>query len=133
MSRGTPRRTRVGTGRPSTEGAVIAMARAASPTPAANRETQSKLRDAGTTPWVLMRPRVGLSPTTPQHAAGTRPEPAVSVPNARATIPVATAIAEPALEPPAMKAGSMGLRHGPKSGARVPTRPVANWSRFVLP
>ena len=91
------------------------------------------VRDAGTTPRVLSRPRVGFSPTIPQHAAGTRPEPAVSVPSAMVTIPVATATADPELEPPAMYAGSNGLAQMPKSGARVPTSPVANWSRLVFP
>ena len=43
-------------------------------------------------------------------AAGTRPEPAVSVPSAKLTSPAATATAEPELEPPGMKAGSNGLR-----------------------
>ena len=36
------------------------------------------------------------------NAAGTRPEPAVSVPSAKETSPAATATAEPELEPPAM-------------------------------
>ncbi|CCJ92704.1 hypothetical protein BN131_377 [Cronobacter malonaticus 681] len=34
------------------------------------------------------------------NPAGTRPEPAVSVPSAKATSPRATVDAEPALEPP---------------------------------
>ncbi len=38
----------------------------------------------------------------PLNAAGTRPEPAVSVPSAKATSPAATATAEPELEPPEM-------------------------------
>jgi hypothetical protein len=67
----------------------------------ANNDTQSNERDAGTTPRVLTLPRVGFSPTTPQHAAGTRPEPAVSVPSANGTTPRATSAAEPELEPPA--------------------------------
>jgi hypothetical protein len=45
-------------------------------------------------------PRVGLSPTTLLHAAGMRPEPAVSVPIAKLQKPRATATAEPELEPP---------------------------------
>jgi hypothetical protein len=35
-------------------------------------------------------------------AAGTRPDPAVSVPSAKLTSPAATAAAEPELEPPGM-------------------------------
>ena len=65
-------------------------------------DTQSSVRHAGTTPRVLIRPRVGLSPTIPFSAAGTRPEPAVSLPSANATSPAATATAEPELEPPEM-------------------------------
>jgi hypothetical protein len=36
----------------------------------------------------------------PLKAAGTRPEPAVSVPREKSTRPLATATAEPELEPP---------------------------------
>ena len=36
------------------------------------------------------------------NAAGTRPEPAVSVPSAKDTRPAATATAEPELDPPEM-------------------------------
>ena len=39
----------------------------------------------------------------PFSAAGTRPEPAVSVPRAKATGPAATATAEPELEPPEIR------------------------------
>ena len=44
-------------------------------------DTQSSERQAGTTPRVLIRPRVGFSPIRLLNAAGTRPEPAVSVPS----------------------------------------------------
>ena len=54
-------------------------------------------------------PRLGLRPTRPLKAAGTRPEPAVSVPSAKVAMPRATATAEPELEPPGMKRGSNGL------------------------
>ena len=40
--------------------------------------------------------------------------------------------ADPELDPPGTTPGSNGLR-GVPYGLRVPTRPVANWSRFVLP
>src|SRR5438445_13874910 len=95
-------------------------------------ETQSSERHAGTTPAALIRPRVGLSPTMLLNAAGTRPEPAVSVPRAKLTNPAATATAEPDDEPPGISDGPNGFR-GVPYGDRVPTRPVANWSRFVLP
>ncbi len=73
-----------------------------SPAVRAKIETQSSERHAGTTPRALSRPRVGLSPTMLLNAAGTRPEPAVSVPSAKLTRPAATATADPELEPPEM-------------------------------
>jgi hypothetical protein len=63
-------------------------------------DTQSSERHAGTTPHVDSRPRVGLTPTSALSVAGTRPEPAVSVPSENSTSPRATATAEPLLEPP---------------------------------
>ncbi len=45
--------------------------------------------------------------------AGTRPEPAVSVPSASGTSPAATATAEPELDPPGMTFGSNALRGTP--------------------
>ena len=51
---------------------------------------------------MLTTPMVGLMPTMPCNPAGTRPEPAVSVPMAMSASPVATATAEPELEPPLM-------------------------------
>src|SRR4051794_24934173 len=50
--------------------AAIATAAAAVSTSRANTDTQSTERQAGTTPAVLTRPRVGLSPTMPLQAAG---------------------------------------------------------------
>src|SRR6202011_3881578 len=98
----------------------------------ANTETQSSERQAGTTPRVLKRPRVGFSPTMLLNAAGTRPDPAVSVPKAKLTRPAATATAEPELDPPEMYSALKAFEHAPY-GDRTPTRPVANWSRFVFP
>jgi len=97
-----------------------------------NTLTQSSDRQAGRTPLAPTRPRVGLSPTIPFIAAGTRPDPAVSVPSANATRPAATATALPELEPPATRSPPNTLSHAPY-GERVPVRPVANWSRLVLP
>ena len=45
-------------------------------------------------------PCVVFRPTTPQHAAGTRMEPAVSVPKATSANPLETATAEPQDDPP---------------------------------
>ena len=75
---------------------------------------------------------LGLKPTSRLSAAGTRPEPAVSVPSANAACPRATATAEPELEPPLISSSRSALRVAPY-GLRVPTSPVANWSRFALP
>src|SRR4051812_40121479 len=93
---------------------------------------QSNDLQAGTRPTVLIRPRDGLNPTTPLSAAGTRPEPAVSVATANGTCPSATASAEPELEPPEIMPRPYTLR-GIVYGVRVPFSPVANWSRLVLP
>src|SRR6185312_4914787 len=98
----------------------------------ANTEMQSSDLQAGTTPRVLIKPRVGFSPIILLKAAGTRPEPAVSVPSAKLTSPAATATAEPELEPPGICWRSSALA-GTPNGERVPFRPVANWSRLVLP
>ena len=59
------------------------------------------------------RPRLGLSPTSPQHAAGIRMEPPPSFACAIGTTPAATSAADPPLEPPAERVGSHGLRVAP--------------------
>jgi hypothetical protein len=51
---------------------------------------------------MLARPWVALNPATPQYAAGTRIDAAVSVPSAAAHIRAATAAADPPEEPPGM-------------------------------
>jgi hypothetical protein len=111
---------------------VTASTAAASATLVVNMLTQSSNRQAGTTPVVLIRPRVGLQPTIPFIAAGTRAEPAVSVPRAKLTRPAATATAEPELDPPAIRPPPNTLWAAPY-GERVPVSPVANWSILVLP
>jgi hypothetical protein len=65
-----------------------------------NTVMQSIVRQAGTRPCVLQRPLLGLKPIRCWNAAGTRPEPAVSVPSAKGTSPAATTTEEPELEPP---------------------------------
>ncbi len=69
---------------------AAASTRAAMSTVRAKMETQSTLCAAGTTPRALINPLEGLSPTMLLSPAGTRPEPAVSVPSAKSTWPVAT-------------------------------------------
>jgi len=88
---------------------MSASSNAASSTVCVKTDTQSRLRQAGTTPAVLTRPGVGFNPTRPLKPAGTRPEPAVSVPSEKATWPRATATAEPELEPPLMRVASKAL------------------------
>ncbi len=68
---------------------------------------------SGHTPARGTTPKVVLSPATPQHAAGLRIEPAVSVPKPTSASPTATATAEPLDEPPGMRLGSSGLRGVP--------------------
>src|SRR3546814_12913888 len=94
----------------------------ASGTPFAKTVMQSRVRHAGTSPAVLQRPLLGLKPSRWLKAAGTRPEPAVSVPSATGTSPAANAIAEPALEPPPRKDRLKALRGRPY-GRRGPPRP----------
>ena len=59
------------------------------------------------------RPRDGLRPKMPHEAAGMRIEPAPSPPKAIGTIPEATALAEPPLDPPGVRWGFQGLRVTP--------------------
>lgn len=63
-------------------------------------EITSKERHAGTKPVVLSKPLVGFRPTILLNPAGTRPDPAVSVPSENDTRPAATDTAEPEDEPP---------------------------------
>ena len=65
---------------------------------------------SGPTEW---RPREGLSPTSPHSLAGMRMEPPPSPAWPIATMPEATAAAEPPLDPPVERVVSQGLREGP--------------------
>src|SRR5256885_13984285 len=71
-------------------------------------------QENGITPARLTRPYVGLSPTTPQQAAGSRIEPPVSLPMAPATRPAATPPAQPLDEPPQARAGRRGVPPAPR-------------------
>src|ERR1700691_4136916 len=88
--------------------------RAQSPTLRASTPTQSSECDSGMVPYLLMRPRVGFIPTTPQAAAGSLTDPPVSEPRAPNASPAAIATPEPEDEPPVMCSGFHGLRHRPK-------------------
>src|SRR5512134_466345 len=83
-------------------------------------------------PYRDTRPYVGLMPEMPQKPAGCRIDPPVSVPVAHGASRAATAAAEPPEEPPGTRAGSQGLRAGPKYEFSV-DEPIANSSRLVLP
>lgn len=82
-------------------------------------------------PRSRQRAERGLSPTMLFGAAGTRPDPAVSVPSANETYPAPPPPPNPRRTRPAQ---SPNRRHSSASHrASAPTNPVANWSRFVLP
>src|ERR1022692_4590611 len=98
--RGTPNRKLVNGGhtKASAEGRRLkgsseSNAAATRPTAAASGAVSAKTdtqwidRQAGTTPVALNAPMVGFHPTMLLNAAGTRPEPAVSVPSAKLTNP----------------------------------------------
>src|SRR6202165_5366996 len=89
--------------------AIAFSAIIASSTVSDNTDTQSSVRHAGTTPAVEISPRLGFSPTMLLSMAGTRPEPAVSVPSASGTNPADTATADPELDPPGIKSPRKGL------------------------
>lgn len=75
-----------------------------------------------------------FSPNRPLNAAGTRTEPPVSEPSAKAHKPAATATPEPELDPPGTRtvSASHGLTGVPR-GADTPVMPSANSTVFVLP
>src|SRR4051812_16975782 len=66
-----------------------------------------------------VRPRLGLSPNSPQHDAGIRIEPPPSLPCAIGTSPAATAQPAPPLDPPGVRVRSYGLRVGGHAGGSV--------------
>ncbi len=96
-------------GSASSNPAIAVSAAIASSTLSENTDTQSSVRHAGTRPAVEISPRLGFSPTMLLSIAGTRPEPAVSVPNASGTSPAETATADPELDPPGIKSPRIGL------------------------
>ena len=67
----------------------------------------------------VVRARLGLRPTSPQHDAGMRREPPMSLPWAIGTRPAATAAAEPPLDPPGDRSRAQGLWAGPKARGSV--------------
>ncbi len=97
---------------------------------AANTGMQSKKRLLNTAPRMLTRPTVGFSPTMPLQAAGTRPEPPVSLPSENDTTPRATATAEPELDPPVCRRGSR--RCGRAARGTGPVQPGGELVHRVL-
>src|SRR5690625_99212 len=94
----------------------------------------SSFGSSGKTPSVGQIPLLILSENIPLNAAGTRTEPPVSVPIAKAHKPAATATAEPELEPPGIRciSGSCGFLGVPR-GADTPVMPKQNSTVLVWP
>ncbi len=101
-------------------------------TSAAMGPTVSYPGDRGHTPSSGTRPQVVLSPVVPQHAAGMRTDPPVSLPKATSASSVATATAAPLDEPPGTSRGSSGFTGVPYQGF-TPVTPKASSCRLVRP
>src|SRR5262245_35960119 len=86
----------VGEGDPAT----TPSSRMQSSTLRASTPVVSRVCEIGATPSPDQRPGVGLKPTTPHSAAGTRIEPTVSPPSEAGTIRAATDAPAPDDEPP---------------------------------
>src|SRR3954469_6966579 len=92
----------------------------------------SRLGASGQTPSSETRPYVVFNPAVPQQADGIRTDPPVSLPSATSASSLATATAEPLLDPPGISAASSGLIGLPNHGL-VPIGIVASSCRFDLP
>src|SRR5919204_5889708 len=112
--------------------ATVDSSSAASRTVRENVPTWSSDEANAISPYRLISPYVGFSPTIPHRAAGWRTEPPVSVPSAHVAMPLATAAADPLDEPPGTRSGSHGFRVAPYAEFS-PDEPMANSSQFVLP
>src|SRR5437868_14380996 len=88
---------------------MIPRVSAASATVRACTPTVSWVCEMGTTPARLVRPTVGLIPTTPLALAGQTTLPSVSVPSETAVKLADTAAPDPALEPQGLRAIPYGL------------------------
>src|SRR5215217_3948843 len=97
----------------------------------------SWLWEMGMTPARLVRPTVGLMPTTEQADEGQTIEPSVSVPMATAVKPAAVAAGEPELDPQGERSSAYGLRHCPPRPLQPLVeeveRKLAHSLRVVLP
>src|SRR5215831_12546666 len=88
---------------------------AASATEVAIGPAVSCASDSGTMPARLTRPRVGLTPTTPQALDGETIEPSVSVPTASGARPAETPAADPELDPDGDRSSAYGFAVCPPS------------------
>src|SRR5215472_10683962 len=89
-------------------------------------------QDSAIAPARLTRPYVGFSPAIPQHAAGRRMEPPVSLPSAPRQRPAATAAPEPLDEPPEAWPARQGFWTWPWC-ALSPNGPIAISVMLSLP
>src|SRR5438046_10592297 len=89
---------------PSRSSAMSSTVRAIGPT--------SQMLGGPKAPLESIRPCVGLRPEIPQFDAGCRTEPPASGPNAAGQMPLATATADPLLDPIASCVGLQGFRGG---------------------
>src|SRR3990172_1976685 len=85
-----------------------------------------------TMPYLETLPYVGFTPPPPQHAAGWRMDPPVSVPTDAAHSPAATLAAEPPLEPPGTRSVSHGFFVTTNAEFSV-DEPMANSSILFFP
>src|ERR1700741_1940283 len=98
------------------------MTRSIIDTSRARGPTQSRVELCGWPPARLTLAKEGFRPATPQHAAGRRIEPPVSLPSAKSTSPAATATADPLEDPPGTRPGARGLT-GVPAQRLMPVRP----------
>src|SRR5438128_12278740 len=110
---------------------------AASATVRACGPTVSCVCEIGTTPARLVRPTVGLRPTTPFALPGQTMLPSVSLPNETAVKFAEAAAPEPELEPQGLRSSAYGLLHCPPRPDQPlvdsKERKFAHSERVVLP
>ena len=79
-----------------------------------------------------IRPWLTFNPTSPQQDAGIRIDPPPSEACDAGTMPLATALAEPPLDPPGDRSGAHGLRVAPNASGSVVGR-MPSSGVFVRP
>jgi hypothetical protein len=111
--------------------AITASASAHAWTVRAIGPIESREYESGKAPSVGTRYLLGLKPTMPHNAAGTRTDPPVSEPIAISHMPSATATAPPDDDPPGTLARSTGLPGVPYCGFS-PMMVAAKFTHIVL-